>query len=118
MTRMDIAAWLRGLALEQYLPAFRDNDIECRPRRRGSTRSPCQLVPQRRQITVIFCDLVGSKLPAGAEGLARWSASRSRVLPQSREKLRSGCDKPPVKALYQYVAARTALALQGGDRRG
>jgi hypothetical protein len=26
--RMDIAAWLRGLGLEQYEPAFRDNDVD------------------------------------------------------------------------------------------
>ena len=26
--RMDVAAWLRGLGLEQYAPAFRDNDID------------------------------------------------------------------------------------------
>jgi hypothetical protein len=26
--RMDIAGWLRGLGLEQYAPAFRDNDID------------------------------------------------------------------------------------------
>ena len=25
---MDIAAWLKGLGLEQYLPAFRDNDVD------------------------------------------------------------------------------------------
>jgi len=25
---MDIAAWLRGLGLEQYSPAFRDNDVD------------------------------------------------------------------------------------------
>ena len=25
---MDIAAWLRGLGLEQYAPAFRDNDVD------------------------------------------------------------------------------------------
>ena len=25
---MDIAAWLRSLGLEQYEPAFRDNDID------------------------------------------------------------------------------------------
>ena len=25
---MDVAAWLRGLALEQYAPAFRDNDVD------------------------------------------------------------------------------------------
>src|SRR6266478_5090737 len=26
--RMDVAAWLRGLGLEQYAPAFRDNDVD------------------------------------------------------------------------------------------
>jgi hypothetical protein len=25
---MDVAAWLRGLGLEQYEPAFHDNDID------------------------------------------------------------------------------------------
>jgi hypothetical protein len=25
---MNIAAWLRGLGLERYAPAFRDNDID------------------------------------------------------------------------------------------
>ena len=25
---MDMAEWLRGLGLEQYVPAFRDNDID------------------------------------------------------------------------------------------
>ena len=25
---MDVAAWLRGLGLEQYTPAFRENDVD------------------------------------------------------------------------------------------
>ena len=25
---MDVAAWLRGLGLEQYAPAFRDHDVD------------------------------------------------------------------------------------------
>ena len=25
---MDVAAWLRGLGLEQYAPAFHDNDVD------------------------------------------------------------------------------------------
>ena len=25
---MDLAAWPRGLGLEQYAPAFRDNDVD------------------------------------------------------------------------------------------
>jgi SAM domain (Sterile alpha motif) len=27
-TPMDVAEWLRGLGLEHYAPAFRDNDID------------------------------------------------------------------------------------------
>jgi hypothetical protein len=25
---MDVVGWLRGLGLEQYAPAFRDNDVD------------------------------------------------------------------------------------------
>ena len=99
---MDIAAWLRGLGLEQYAPAFRDNDVdgEVLPdltaddlisigvtsvghRRKllaaiaalGTQRltvapsaasatsaptSPPMSDAERRQLTVMFCDLVGS----------------------------------------------------------
>src|SRR5215472_6090705 len=103
---MDIEAWLRGLALEQYAPAFRDNDIDAQVLpdltaddligmgvhsighrrkilaaiaglRRASVpagESPGEVTtadPQdspgdfgsgaeRRQLTVMFCDLVGS----------------------------------------------------------
>jgi class 3 adenylate cyclase/predicted ATPase len=95
---MDVAEWLRGLGLEQYAPAFRDNDIDeevlhrltgedlrelgvtsIGHRRRlldaisalgavsadlASTGSPldvpAQAEAERRQLTVMFCDLVGS----------------------------------------------------------
>ena len=99
---MDITVWLRGLGLEQYAPAFRDNDIdgEVLPeltaddliglgvtsighRRKllaaiaalgtepptgaqsatsatsASTAAPT-IDAERRQLTVMFCDLVGS----------------------------------------------------------
>jgi hypothetical protein len=99
---MDVAAWLRGLGLEQYAPAFRDNDVDGEvlpeltaddlisigvtsvghrrkllaaiaalgtepPTVALSTASPTS-VPispptfdaERRQLTVMFCDLVGS----------------------------------------------------------
>jgi class 3 adenylate cyclase/predicted ATPase len=95
---MDLAAWLRGLGLEQYAPAFRDNDVdgEVLPeltaddlisigvtsvghRRKllaaiaslgaasptatvmGAARdAPAPTDAERRQLTVMFCDLVGS----------------------------------------------------------
>ena len=95
---MNVAAWLEGLGLERYVPAFRDNEIdwEVLPRltsedlreigvaaighRRklldaiaalGATAStaavtampsdtPASADAERRQLTVMFCDLVGS----------------------------------------------------------
>jgi class 3 adenylate cyclase len=94
---MDVAAWLKGLGLEHYVPSFRDNDVDAEilirltaddliglgvtsighrrklldaigalkiemPPVTGSP-SPGTLVPvgaERRQLTVMFCDLVGS----------------------------------------------------------
>jgi hypothetical protein len=101
---MDIAAWLRGLGLEQYAQLFRDNDIDGEilcgmtaedlkelgissfgHRRRllnaitalagepptrdvaesatsatSAPTSPPRIDAERRQLTVMFCDLVGS----------------------------------------------------------
>jgi class 3 adenylate cyclase/predicted ATPase len=92
---MDIAEWLRVLGLDQYLPAFRANDIDGEVLRRltaedlrdlgvasighrrrlldaitalgpADARAEPTLVPaataeaERRQLTVMFCDLVGS----------------------------------------------------------
>jgi class 3 adenylate cyclase/predicted ATPase len=96
---MDLAEWLRDLGLEQYAPAFRDNDIDGEVLRRltgedlrelgvrsvghrrrlldaisaldatladvaVTTAAPHDVEPQvdaeRRQLTVLFCDLVGS----------------------------------------------------------
>ena len=96
--RMDVVAWLRGLGLERYAPAFRDNDIDGEVlsaltsddlisigvtsvghRRKllaaitslGATPpaatviaaprdAPAAADAERRQLTVMFCDLVGS----------------------------------------------------------
>jgi class 3 adenylate cyclase len=97
---MDVAAWLRGLGLERYAPAFRDNDIdgEVLPeltaddliglgvisighrrkllaaiaalREAAAAPAPPAAPPptkaadipaaERRQLTIMFCDVVGS----------------------------------------------------------
>src|SRR5690348_4093590 len=98
---MDVVAWLRGLGLEQYARAFRDNDVddEVLPeltsddlisigvtsvghRRKllaavaalrtesptvapaasatSAPITPPTIDAERRQLTVMFCDLVGS----------------------------------------------------------
>jgi class 3 adenylate cyclase/predicted ATPase len=95
---MNIAVWLRGLGLERYAPAFRDNDIDgdvlpeltaddlisigvtsVGHRRKllaaiaalgaappaatvmaAPADAPTPAEAERRQLTVMFCDLVGS----------------------------------------------------------
>src|SRR6516225_1492331 len=96
---MDIAEWLRGLGLDQYASAFRDNDIDAEVLRRltaedlrelgvasvGHRRRLLDAIAslsdgppaaeatpavaaasaaiaeaERRQLTIMFCDLVGS----------------------------------------------------------
>jgi class 3 adenylate cyclase len=95
---MDVADWLRGLGLEQYVPAFRDNDIDRevlhgltaddlrelgvasighrrrlldaiarlvgdQPSAEASPAASAAVVSseaERRQLTVMFADLVGS----------------------------------------------------------
>jgi class 3 adenylate cyclase len=95
---MDVAAWLQGLGLERYAPAFRDNEIDWDAlpklsaedlkdlgvvlgshRRRlldaiaalgaavlaasataAPRAAPAPAEAERRQLTVMFCDLVGS----------------------------------------------------------
>ena len=95
---MDVVAWLRGLGLEQYAPAFRDNDVDgevlpeltsddlismgvtsvghrrkllagiaslgAAPPAATVIAVPRDAPPpadaERRQLTVMFCDLVGS----------------------------------------------------------
>jgi class 3 adenylate cyclase/predicted ATPase len=95
---MDVVAWLRGLGLEQYAPAFRDNDVDGevlpaltsedlisigvtsvghRRKLLAAIASLGAVLPgatvvaaprdaatpadaERRQLTVMFCDLVGS----------------------------------------------------------
>jgi class 3 adenylate cyclase/predicted ATPase len=95
---MDVAAWLQGLGLERYVPAFRENEIDgdalpkltaedlkdlgvvlgahrrklleaiaalgaAVPALSATTASGearAQVDAERRQLTVMFCDLVGS----------------------------------------------------------
>src|SRR5262244_2869705 len=93
MPTIDIADWLRGLGLQRYEAAFRDNEIdwEALPKLRAEDlkdlgvvlgghrrklleaiaalrdqpetageRASAMPAAERRQLTVMFCDLVGS----------------------------------------------------------
>jgi hypothetical protein len=86
---MDLTKWLRGLGLEQYAPAFRENDVDAEVlpeltahdligigvisighRRKllaaiaalnaARATAPAPADAERRQLTAMFCDLVGS----------------------------------------------------------
>jgi len=97
-TSMDVAEWLRGLGLDQYVSAFRANDIDAEVLRRltaedlrelgvasvghrrrlldaiaalsdgppaaeatpADAASAATAEAERRQLTIMFCDLVGS----------------------------------------------------------
>ena len=123
---MDVAAWLRGLGLERYKAAFRENEIDWAAlpkltaedlkdlgvvlgghRRKlleaiaalGSESCPQRpaadlLVPtaERRQMTVMFCDLVGS------------TALSARLDPE---------DLRDVIAAYHRSVAETVAGLDG-----
>jgi class 3 adenylate cyclase/predicted ATPase len=127
---MDIAAWLQGLGLERYVPAFRDNEIdwEVLPKltsedlreigvaaighRRKlldaiaalgatvptaavtatSSDAPAPTDAERRQLTVMFCDLVGS------------TALAARLDPE---------DLREVIAAYHRAVADTVAGLDG-----
>jgi class 3 adenylate cyclase len=127
---MDVVGWLRGLGLEQYAPAFRDNDVdgEVLPaltsddlisigvtsvghRRKllaaiaslgtappaatvtdAPRDAPAPADAERRQLTVMFCDLVGS------------TALSARLDPE---------DLREVIAAYQHVVAETVGGFDG-----
>ena len=117
---MDIAAWLHGLGMQRYEGAFRDHEIdwEALPKLtaedlkdlgvelgghrrkllkaiaalRSEPASAAAPVAERRQLTVMFCDLVGSTELA------------ARLDPE---------DLREVIAAYHRAVAETAAELEG-----
>ena len=122
---MDVAAWLRGLGLEQYAPAFRDDDVdgevlsELTPddpisigvisvghRRKllaaiaalgaeppivvqsaaasatSDATSPPIIDAERRQLTAMFCDLIGSTALSHPEDLRDLIGDYHRTVPR------------------------------------
>jgi hypothetical protein len=151
---MDMAEWLRGLGLEQYAPAFRDNDIdgEVLPRLTGedlrelgvksighrrrlldaisslggvlpnvgetvSSRDPRESTEaERRQLTVMFCDLVGS--------IPRICAKSSQPITAPWRKLSIGsmvASRDTWAMAYWFISAtreRMRMTLSGRCGRG
>src|SRR5215467_5701595 len=57
---MDVGTWLRGLGLERYEAAFRENEIDETVLPTLTVDKAPQDTAERRQVTVMFSDLVGS----------------------------------------------------------
>jgi hypothetical protein len=139
--RMDVAAWLRGLGLEQYAPTFSDNDVDgevlseltaddlisigvtsvghrrkllatiAALGREPSTRdvaqsatsatsapaSPPPIEAERRQLTVMFCDVVDSTALAELGFLLLGNAQRFAI------KFLGGLRMPPLQQQLAFV---------------
>ena len=112
---MDVMAWLRDLGLDRYETTFRDNEIDWEvlpelseadleklglplgPRKkllkaiaalsaeRSSASPAAGAEAERRQLTVLFCDLVGSRAlrETGPRGSERGHAGLPGVLRRS-----------------------------------
>ena len=137
---MDVAEWLRGLGLEHYAPAFRDNDIDgevlrrltaddlrdlgvasighrrrlldaiaalgegqlAEPRLSGQSRDAAGEA-ERRQVTVMFSDLVGS------------TALSARMDPEDLREIISANKKQPRHTVPRQLAG-TPLHEQEASR--
>ena len=166
-TGVDVGAWLRGLGLGQYEPAFRDNEIDAEVlprltaddlkdmgvtvvghrrklldaidcparRRRGPAvpgpRRPTSLPPgpavaaqaERRQLTVMFVDLVGStpaldpaRSRGDARGPARLSGHRRRRR-RSAEGHRGQVHGRRRAGLFRFAAGARGRRRAGGMGR-
>ena len=78
---VDVGAWLRGLGLEQYEQAFRDNDVDARRPARADRRRPAGARARRRR-------------PPAQGG--RWHR-RSRPTPATRRRRPRPAEPVPVR---------------------
>jgi hypothetical protein len=81
---MDVAEWLRGLGLDQYLPAFRANDIDGEVLRRLTAEDLRELgiasIGHRRRLldAIAALDTPEPSPPATAAQPARRGSNRPR----------------------------------------
>ena len=87
---MDIEAWLRGLGLERYEPAFRDNEIDW------------EVLPK-----LTSDDSGRSALQQSATGASCW-----KLLPRSAPRCRRRSPRHPTHRLLPMPSARCAPVSQ------
>src|SRR5215212_2952654 len=89
---MDIAAWLKGLGLERYLPAFCDNDVDAEILPKLTADDLVGLgvisIGHRRKLLAAIAGL-NTKAPAASITAIRPNAPASAGA--ERRLLRSGC---------------------------
>ena len=89
---MNVAEWLRGLRLEQYAPAFRDNHVDGEVLRRLTAEDLRELgvasIGHRRRLLDAIAALVAADTPPTPTPAP--IAGRSRAPPADRDVLRSG----------------------------
>ncbi len=119
---MDVAAWLQGLGLERYAPAFRDNEIDwdALPKLSAEDLKDLGVVlggHRRRLLDAIAA--LGAKVPAAATALRRSpSASRRRAPAADGDVLRSGRLDRTLGAARSRGSARGDRRLSPRSRRG
>ena len=140
---MNVAAWLHGLGLERYVPAFRDHDIDAEVlpkltaedlisigvtsvghRRKlldaiadlgmpvptavvgaPAPGAPAEVDAERRQLTVMFCDLVGSTALSTRHDPEDFRAPDRTLPPRCRR------DGRPLRRLCRQIHGRRRIDL-------
>ena len=87
---MDVADWLRGLGLDRYMPAFRDNDIDGEVLRRLTAEDQRELsvasIGHRRRLVDAIAAL-GAEVPTRTSPAnAPSAAAPSPTLPRLRRR--------------------------------
>jgi class 3 adenylate cyclase len=107
---VDIQAWLRRLGLEQYAPAFRDNDVDADvlPDLTADdlTGLGVQSIGHRRKLLAAIAALREEPVPAGES-----SAEVTKAHPQdSSGRLASGAERRQLTVMFCDLVGSTALA--------
>lgn len=100
---MDVAEWLRGLGLEQYAPAFRDNDIDGEVLRRLATDDLRDLgvmsVGHRRRLLDAIAALKDAQPAAGAS-----------LTPATAARIAGAAERRQLTVMFTDLADSTMLA--------
>src|SRR5688572_12830677 len=108
---MDIGEWLRGLGLQQYVTAFRENDVEAEVLLRLTAEDLKDIgvasVGHRRKLLGAIAELRGGSFPTSAEGtkeLTQITEFASAVSP-------TGAERRQLTVMFADLVGSTALSV-------